>query len=187
MVQDLGTRSIQSCPCKNTKLHRKRRRACKRSWSRRGNQKSFTLTISQNLANPVKPFPGIIVRQHRTYRKLMGLVREQSAESRKGNLRYCCNQVRTKNGGRIPWNVTAICETFKISCLIRRHPITGGSENHSMAPVIPFGAMVEYHPISDKDLSRLHQFMSKSLARHIPWTCVACGGNLERRRLGRRH
>ena len=25
-------------------------------------------------------------------------------------------------------------------------------------PVIPFGAMVEYHPISAKDLSRLHQF-----------------------------
>ena len=25
-------------------------------------------------------------------------------------------------------------------------------------PVIPFGAMVEYHPISAKDRSRLHQF-----------------------------
>ena len=25
-------------------------------------------------------------------------------------------------------------------------------------PVIPFGAMVEYHPISAKDISRLHQF-----------------------------
>ena len=24
-------------------------------------------------------------------------------------------------------------------------------------PIIPFGAMVEYHPISAKDLSRLHQ------------------------------
>ena len=30
-------------------------------------------------------------------------------------------------------------------------------------PVIPFGAMVEYHPISDKDLSRLHQFSPKVL------------------------
>ena len=28
-------------------------------------------------------------------------------------------------------------------------------------PVIPFGAMVEYHPISAKDQSRLHQFDSK--------------------------
>ena len=30
-------------------------------------------------------------------------------------------------------------------------------------PVIPFGAMVEYHPISAKDQSRLHQFGAKVL------------------------
>ena len=30
-------------------------------------------------------------------------------------------------------------------------------------PMIPFGAMVEYHPISAKDLSRLHQFGPKVL------------------------
>ena len=30
-------------------------------------------------------------------------------------------------------------------------------------PVIPFGAMVEYHPISAKDQSRLHQFGPKVL------------------------
>ena len=30
-------------------------------------------------------------------------------------------------------------------------------------PVVPFGAMVEYHPISVKDLSRLHQFGPKVL------------------------
>ena len=30
-------------------------------------------------------------------------------------------------------------------------------------PVIPFGAMAEYHPISGKDQSRLHQFGAKVL------------------------
>ena len=39
-----------------------------------------------------------------------------------------------KNGGRIPWNV-----------------------------VVPFGATVEYHPISAKDMPRLHQFRPKVL------------------------
>ena len=34
-------------------------------------------------------------------------------------------------------------------------------------PVIPFGAMVECHPISAKDQSRLYQFGSKSLAMYI--------------------
>ena len=30
-------------------------------------------------------------------------------------------------------------------------------------PVVPFGAMVEYHPISAKDQSRLHHFGAKVL------------------------
>ena len=30
-------------------------------------------------------------------------------------------------------------------------------------PLIPFGAMVEYHPICAKDMSRLHQFGPKVL------------------------
>ena len=56
------------------------------------------------------------------------------------------------------------------------------SVKHSRSLVclgIPFGAMVEYHPISAKDLSRLHQLG--------PGICMTRGENLERRHLGRRH
>ena len=42
-------------------------------------------------------------------------------------------------------------------------------------PVIPFGAMVDCHPISAKDQSGLHQFGSKVLPG-IPRLCIACGG-----------
>ena len=56
-----------------------------------------------------------------------------------------------------------------------------------IGPIIPFGAMVEYHPVSGKDLSRLHQFGSKVLPGKIPWTCVTRWRNLERRHLGLRH
>ena len=48
--------------------------------ARRGNRKSFTLTIPWNLAKLLKTFPGIIARRHHTGRKQMGLVREQYAE-----------------------------------------------------------------------------------------------------------
>ena len=37
-----------------------------------------------------------------------------------------------KNGGRIPWNVMPICETFKISCLMRKLHTKGVLENHLM-------------------------------------------------------
>ena len=62
------------------KLRRKHRVACKSSWSQTGNLKSFTLTIPWNLAKPVKIFPGIIVRQHHTDQKQLGLLKEQCAE-----------------------------------------------------------------------------------------------------------
>ena len=88
------------------------------------------LTIPWNLAKLVKIFPGIIVRERHTDRKQMGLPQEQCAEWRKGHMRYCCNHVWTKNGGRIPWNATAFCEMFNISCLMGRHHMRGGSGHH---------------------------------------------------------
>ena len=65
------------------KLLRKPKGACTNSWSRIGSLKSFTLTIPWNLARLVKIFPGIIVRQHHTDRKQMGLLKERYEESRK--------------------------------------------------------------------------------------------------------
>ena len=91
------------------KLPRRPRRTYWSSWSQRGNPKSFTLTIPWNLASRARDYPGIIVRQHHTDRKRMGLLREQCAEWKKEHLQYCYNRV---------WNATAICETFKISFLM---------------------------------------------------------------------
>ena len=53
-------------------------------------------------------------------------------------------------------------------------------------PAIPLGAMVEHHPISAKDISRLDQFGRKCLARYISRLCIVRGVNLERRHHGRR-
>ena len=65
---------------KKQKLHKKPSEACQSSWSPIGNLKSFTLTITWNSVKLVKIFPGIIVRQHHTDQKQMGLLREQCAE-----------------------------------------------------------------------------------------------------------
>ena len=67
-----------------------------------------------------------------------------------------------KHGGQIPWCVTAICETFKTSCLTEKPSERRFGESFT-GPVIPFGSMVEYHPISAEDLSRIHQFGKKVL------------------------
>ena len=54
-------------------------------------------------------------------------------------------------------DVTPICETSQIFCLMGRRPIKDVLGNHS------FGSLVEYYPISAKDQSRIHQFGKKVL------------------------
>ena len=50
-------------------------------------------------------------------------------------------------------------------------------------PVLPFGSLVEYHPISTKDQSRIHQFGKKVLPE-IFRLCIVRGWNLEGWRTG---
>ena len=68
-----------------------------------------------------------------------------------------------KVGGQIPWNVLPICETFKISCLMGKLHMNGRFGDHFKGPIIPFGSLVEYYPISAEDQSRIHQFGKKVL------------------------
>ena len=119
------------------KLPRNPRSAYRSSWSRRGNPKSFTLTNSLKFGKACEDLSwNHSTSFHHTDQKQMGLLREQYEESRKGHLRYCCNQVWKKNGGRISCNATAICEIFRIFCLMGRHPMKGGSEYLFMAQVV---------------------------------------------------
>ena len=125
--------------------------------------KSFTLTIPQNLANPVKTFPGILVRQCHTDQKHMGLLRKAVRRVKEGTSAvllqsdldnewwadsmecYCCLR-----------NIQDLLSDLKTPCE-RRFGVS------FKGPVIPFGAKVQYHPISVKDLSQLHPFGPKVL------------------------
>ena len=63
-----------------------------------------------------------------------------------------------KVGGQILWNVTPICETSQIYYLMGRRPCERRFGQPSKGPIIPFGSLVEYLPITAKDQSRIHQF-----------------------------
>ena len=145
------------------KLLRKPRRAYRSSWSRQGNQKSFTLTILEKFATPVKKYPGIIVRQHHTDQNRMGLLREQCVELRKGQLRYCLQSGLDEK--RWADSMECFCYFCHIQDLLSdgRTPYEMRFGVPFKGLVVPFGAMVESHPISAKDISRLHQFGPKVL------------------------
>ena len=59
-----------------------------------------------------------------------------------------------KVGGQILWNVTLICETSQIYYLVGRRPIKDVLGNHFKGPIIPFGSLVQYHPLTAKDQSK---------------------------------
>ena len=68
-----------------------------------------------------------------------------------------------KVGGQILWNVTPICGTSQIYYLMGRRPMKDVVGNHIKGLIIPFGSLVEYHPITAKDQYRIHQFGKKVL------------------------
>ena len=69
-----------------------------------------------------------------------------------------------KNGWLIPWSVAAICEMSKTSWQTGNALGKDDVENRSFkGPVFPFDSIVEYHPLSAKDQSRLRQFGEKVL------------------------
>ena len=67
-----------------------------------------------------------------------------------------------KVGGQILWNVTPICETSQIFCL-KGQLHTRRFGQPCKRPSIPFGSLVEYHSVTAKDQSRIHQFGKKVL------------------------
>ena len=73
-----------------------------------------------------------------------------------------------KIGGRILWNALPTCETFKISCLMGRLHTKDVFGKPFQRTIIPFGSLVEYHPITAKDQSRIHQFGKESLTWIVP-------------------
>ena len=76
VVQDLAHQWIQSYPCK-TKTSQETQRSLQK-FLEPGRKPKVIYT--DNLAKPVKIFPGIIVRLHHTEKKQMGLLKEQCAE-----------------------------------------------------------------------------------------------------------
>ena len=111
----------------------------------------------------MKNYPGIIVRQRNTDRKQNGTAVRAVRRVKEGTFAVLLQPGLNENWWADTMECYCICERIKISCLMGRHHMRGGSGYHFDGPVIPFGALVEYHPISAKDLSRLHQLGPKVL------------------------
>ena len=78
-------------------------------------------------------------------------------------------------------NVIAICEMSKDLLADGQTPYKKRVGEPFKRPIIPFGAMIEYYPVSAREQSRLHQFGKKVLPGIFLGYEPHRGGNLERR------
>ena len=124
------------------KLLRKPRSAYRISWSRQGNQKSITLTIPSNLANLGKIFPGIIVRRHH---------RSETNGRAVRRVKEGTSAALLQSGLDEKWwadSTECYCFLRNIQDLLSdgKTPYHRRFGKPFNGPVIPFGAMLEYHP-----------------------------------------
>ena len=120
-----------------------------------------------------------------TVQKHIGLLRGQYAELKKGRLLYCCNQVWMKNGGRIAWNATAICEILKIiSCLTGKHRVKNDLKNrlrNRLFHLVHCLIFILYPRKASRESTTL---VTKYFTWNIPPIRLVRGWNLERRHYG---
>ena len=153
-----GSRRIRA----KQKLHRKPRGACKSSWSPIGNLNSFTLTIPWNLARLVKIFPGhhCTSTPHRPETNGIG---EAVRRVNEGTSAVLLSSGLNENW----WADSMECCTFlrNVQDLLSdgKTPYERRFGEPFKGATIPFGSLVEYHPITAKDQSRIHQFGKKVL------------------------
>ena len=111
----------------------------------------------------MKISPGIISRLHHTDQKQMGLLKEQCEECRKA-----LSAVLLQSGLDEQWwadSVECYTDLRNVTDLLSdaKTPYERRFGQPFKGPIIPFGSLVEYHPITAKDQSRIHQFGKKVL------------------------
>ena len=119
VVQDLATQRIQSYPCK-TKTSQETQRNLQKFLEPDRKPKVIYTDNSLEFGTISEDFSwNHCTSTHRSETNGIAEIAVRKSKRR----HFCCIaaiQVWMKVGGQIPWNVTLICDTFKISCLMGR-------------------------------------------------------------------
>ena len=146
------------------KHFRRRKRVSEKFSSRQKSRKSFTLTTHWNLAKPVKIYHYVNATQIGNKWDC----RKSSAQSKRG---YICGAIAVGSG---LWKVGGFNGALLLSAQ-RPRPLIG--RQNTSWPVILFGAMVVYFPITARDQLRLHQF-GKQVSPGIFFGCALLAGGI---------
>ena len=161
VVQDLATQWIQAYPC-NNKTSQETQRSFTSSWSPTGILKSLKLTIPWNSAKLVKiSWNHCTSTPHRS--ETNGIAERAVRRVKEGT-----SAVLLKSGlNESWWGDSMECYTYlrNVADLLTdgKTPYERRFGQPLKGPIFPFGSLVEYHPITAKYQSRIHQFGKKVL------------------------
>ena len=127
VVQDLATQWIQSFPCKSKSSQETQKNLMKFQEPTRKPKVIYTDdSLEFGKSCEELSWSHCTSTPHRS--DTNGIAERAVRSAKEGTSALLLQSACVTNGGRILWNATAICETFKISCLMGRHPMKGGSE-----------------------------------------------------------
>ena len=150
------------------------------SRARQKSRKSFTLTMQWDLANLVNIYHGIIALQHAIDPRRMGIAERAVRRVLEGTF-----SVLLQWGLGEKWwadSKECCCYLRNVLDLLadRKTPYERRFGEPFKGQIIPYAAMVEYHPIPVRDQSRLHQF-GENVIPGIFSRARIDGGIMERR------
>ena len=156
VVQDLAAQCISRIRVKQ-KLHKKPREACKSSWSPTGILKVMYTdnSLESGKACEDLSWNHCTSEPHRS--ETNGIAERAVRRVKEGS-----SAVLLQSGlNEILWNVIPICETSQIYYLMGKTPYERRVGQPFKGPIFPSGSLVEYHPFTAKDQSRIHQYGKK--------------------------
>ena len=161
VVQDLATQWTQSNPCK-TKTSQETEKSLRKFLQASEKRNVIYTQNFLDLANPVKNDQRIILHQRSINQSETNGIADRAVHRIEGGT----SAVPLQSGLDEEWSADSMecyCYLRNVSCQMGKHLRNCDFGELFKLPVIPFCSMVEYHPISPKDQSRLHQCGEKVL------------------------
>ena len=178
VVQDLATQWIQSYPCK-TKTSQETQRSFQKFLEPERKPKVIYIDNSLEFGKACEDLSWnhCTSTPHRS--ETNGIAERPSRREKEGT-----SAVLLSSGLNESWWADSMeCYLYlrNVTDLITdgKTPHERRSGQPFKGPIIPFGSLVEYHPITAKDQSRIHQFGKKSLTWIVLRIRIVRGWNLE--------
>ena len=175
VVQDLATQWIQSYPCKNKTPQETQRRLQKFLEPDRKPKVIYTdNSLEFGKACEHLSWNHCTSTPHRS--ETNGIAERAVRRVKKGTSAVLLQTGLDENCWADFMEALFICETFTDLLSDGKTPYERRFGEPFKGPIIPFGSLVEYHPISAKDQSRIHQFGKKVLPELFLGYALYAGG-----------